>query len=122
RRSCETQLSSAVNLLTPRRRVRTRSYRNNRNRGHQMICGRRRTDTAWSEVDWLPRSLVSLRAAHVSAQPHARNEDGLFFPKLLVRHPERDRQMPVERSMPRRRCRAGFDDYRTDKLLRGGLV
>jgi hypothetical protein len=60
-----------------------------------MICARRRSDMAWNEVDWPPRSLVSLQAARVLAQQHDPNEDALFCPTLLVRGRENDRQMPM---------------------------
>jgi hypothetical protein len=61
----------------------------NRNRDHQMICGRRHNDTASSEGDWQPRPLASLEAARSSAQPRGQNEDALFYPTQQVRNPER---------------------------------
>jgi hypothetical protein len=110
RRSCETQLSSSVKRSDRLRPARMKLSLSNRNRDHQMICGRRHNDTASSEADWQPRPLASLEAAPSSAQPRGQNEDALSSPTQEVRNSERDRPMPKEQSMPKQRCRTKFDD------------
>jgi hypothetical protein len=60
-----------------------------------MICGRRRSDTALTEVGWLPISRVLPQVAHSLAQRLSRIEDAQFYLTQQVRNSEKDRPMPM---------------------------